>query len=200
MKSKRNNIVLENNKVIKTFIRGDKAHELMIYKMLAQANVRHAQVLSYNDHQIVLSYISGETLLDIFMRCEQNHDSFVSYLDLWFDYMMDFYKATKTYRHGDVHLSNFIYQDGQVIGLDFEQAIEQELIKDIVDLICYVLFYEPKLTSYKIDTVVSWFAHLPIKKQWDKQTWMDELQEALHRLNLRRKTSYMVDWSFLFKE
>lgn len=198
MKSKRNSVKQVGNTIIKTYRLGDIAHEVMIYRMLQQANVAHAKVLAVSLNQLQLEYLSGATLLEILIDAEAKQISFIPYLNQWFAYMLEFYKATVSYRHGDVHLSNFIVHHNQVIGLDFEQAIQQEPVKDIADCMVYLLFYNPILTSYKKETVATWFAQLPIRKQISDDEWYSELEEALHRLNLRRQSSYSVDWDFLF--
>jgi len=116
-----------------------------------------------------------------------------------FSYMEQFYKATKNYRHGDVNLSNFILVNREVVGIDFEQAVIQEPIKDMVDVICSGLFYEPILTDYKKTTVALWVLNHPWRKHYKNQQWLDELSDAMHRLNQRRKTDYDLDWNFIFK-
>jgi tRNA A-37 threonylcarbamoyl transferase component Bud32 len=199
MKSKRNNIELINQQIVKTFIKGDYQLEAQIYEFLKNAHVKHAAVIQVNTNQLVLEYIKGPTLLELLVVCEKSRESFVPYLNRWFVYMRQFYKATKNYRHGDVNLSNFILVDDEVVGLDFEQALIQNPIKDVVDVMCFVLFYEPILTDYKKTTIADWFLNHPWRKHYDKEQWLDELTEAMHRLNKRRKTNYDLDWEFIFK-
>lgn len=197
MKSKRNNLQIKNQHVVKTFIHGNFELECNIYRLLELANVRHASVIEAKDNQLTLEYLEGPCLLDILIDCEQRNDSFVPYLDLWFNYMLLFYDATKQYRHGDVHLSNFLLVNHEVIGLDFEQAMIENSIKDITDIICYTLFYEPVLTEYKKRNLREWFNKHPWRDRFDDQTWLIELNGSLQKLNIRRGTTYKVDWSFI---
>jgi tRNA A-37 threonylcarbamoyl transferase component Bud32 len=199
MKSKRNNIQLINQRIVKTFIKGDCQLEVQIYELLKSANINHASVIDVKHNQLILEHIQGPTLLELLVTCEQNQESFVPYLNRWLTYMEQFYKATKNYRHGDVNLSNFILVGEDVVGLDFEQALIQDPIKDMADVMCYVLFYEPILTDFKRNTVALWFQNHPWRLQLNHKIWIDELSDAMYRLNHRRNTDYVVDWSFILK-
>ena len=199
MKSKRNNIQLINQQIVKTFIKGDCQLEVKIYEALESAQINHAKLIQVKTNQLILEYIEGPTLLELLVMCEKKQESFVPYLDLWLVYMEQFYKATKNYRHGDVNLSNFILVNHEVVGIDFEQAVIEDPIKDMVDVICFVLFYEPILTDYKKTTVALWFLNHPWRKHYNDQQWLDELSDAMDRLNQRRKTDYNLDWDFIFK-
>ena len=199
MKSRRNKIQRHGNTVIKTFVFGNFDRELLIYQCLNEAHVDHASIIDVRGDELVLEYLNGIDLLTLFLKYEQSQISFVHMLNLWFEYMQAFYKATKHYRHGDVHLGNFIFVNEKVIGLDFEQAQQEDPIKDVSDLVCYILFYHPVLTKYKMETIKEWINHHPWIDKYHQKQWIDELNASLDRLNSRRETNYVMDWMFLFE-
>lgn len=198
MKSRRNKIQKQDEVIIKTFIYGNFERELHIYKCLETECVDHATIIEVHQDELVLEYLNGRDLLSLFMDYEHDQKSFIHILNLWFEYMQAFYKATKHYRHGDVHLGNFILVNDKVIGLDFEQAQQEHPIKDVSDLMCYILFYHPVLTQYKLTTVKQWFNQHPWFQLYNQNEWIDELDSSLARLNSRRETHYIMDWKFLF--
>lgn len=197
MVSKRNKVVLENNVVKKTFIEGDINQEIFVYKRLNDYQVDCAKMIGVKNDTLILSYLPGETLLECFIKCEELKISMQNYLQYWTIYMDKFYKAMAGYRFNDVNYANFIIQKDKIVAVDFESVEKGNMYEDVCAFICFGLYYKPIETEYKKNQLLLWF-----KKHYihliSKEEWITKLEQALFELNIRRKTTYTMDWNFLF--
>ncbi len=195
--SKRNKVVLENNVIKKTFIAGDIHQEIFVYKTLTTSNVDCAEIIGVENNTLKLSYLTGKTLLEHFIECEISQQSMQKYFQYWTTYMQKFHKALQGYRFNDVNYANFIVQTQKIVAVDFENVEKGSMFQDISTFICYGLFYKPVVTEYKKNQLSLWF-NRNYAQLLNKQEWVGYLNEALLELNKRRKTTYFVDWDFLF--
>ncbi len=189
----RNKVVIENQQVVKTYISGNIQREIEIYQCLKASNIHCAPIISINDQSLVLGLVSGESMYDIFQKCELNQLDFLPYLNQWVDYMQKFHGACHPYRYGDVNMTNFIYHNQKWVGIDFEQATLGTLLEDLADMMGYILYYHPVLTPYKKDCVKQWWCH-SLRFIFNGQE-NRYLNQAMQRLNERRKEAYSCEWS-----
>jgi len=195
--SKRNRVIKEGNRVIKTFIVGDINQELFVYKKLKNANVDCADIITVDETTLVLSYIPGKTLLEYLIECEKSQQSMQTYFQYWTDYMKKFHQAMNGFRFSDVNYANFIVVEHKIIAVDFENVETGTMIQDVAAFICYGLFYKPIATKYKKNQLSIWFKQNYSQTQ-SKEKWFASLEYALFELNKRRNTEYEMDWNFLF--
>lgn len=195
--SKRNKVELENNIIKKTFIDGDIHQEIFVYKTLTTNDVECAEIIKVESNTLMLSYLSGKTLLEHFIECEISQQSMQKYFQYWTTYMQQFTKALVGYRFNDVNYANFIVQTEKIVAVDFESVEKGSMFQDISAFICYGLFYKPVFTEYKKNQLSLWFNRNYIQLL-SKDEWIKYFNESLLELNIRRKTTYSVDWDFLF--
>lgn len=195
--SKRNKVFKEKGVVKKTFVMGNINHEVYMYNQLKKHNIKTAQLIDVSNETITMSTISGETLLDIFIRHEQQKKDMQKYFTLWYIYMEKFHKALPTMIFDDVNFSNFIVSNNEIIAVDFENVRIGNQQEDIATFICYGLFYNPILTTYKKQQLSTFFKEY-YKGKTSEALWYHYLDKALANLNIRRNKQYKVDWSFLF--
>lgn len=189
----RNEIVFESKKVIKTFTVGDIKVERAIYQQLKDSPIRTAELLDWTDDTLVLSVVNGMTMNQLFEQHEQSNQDFLNYLIQWEHYLNLWHQWVKVYRYGDVNMNNFIYNQNEWVGIDFEQAVEGSIYEDIADMICFILFHSPKLSDYKYDLVAQWMEVSLLHKSIHTDVWKTYLLEALKRLNQRRNKEYKMD-------
>lgn len=195
--SKRNKVELENNVIKKTFIAGDIHQEIFVYKTLTASNVECAEMIGVENNTLKLSYLTGKTLLEHFIECEVSQKSMQTYFQYWTTYMNKFHKALVDYRFNDVNYANFIVQTHKIVAVDFENVEKGNMFQDISAFICYGLYYKPIATDYKKNQLSLWFKE-NYAELLKKDEWVGYLCESLSELNKRRKTTYHMDWDFLF--
>jgi len=190
-KSKRNTVLLRNNIVEKHCASVELANiELQILEQLKKAGVNVPQVYSQNGAVLKMEYIPGKTLPDLIEEYEASVttdelscNGVAMEIIKWFD---DFYRAVATEEiRGDVNGRNFIFNNNQCWGVDFEERIYGTKEQDIGRLIAFVLTYDPPHTTVKTAFASSLLYHGVNILKLDAQEicrWRDlEFQAMLKR-------------------
>jgi tRNA A-37 threonylcarbamoyl transferase component Bud32 len=160
-KSKRNDVYLikdqsENEYVMKKFkCPEDMKKELEMLILLKERNINVPKVILWHDNTIIMEFIKGKTLLEIFEEYEKENVAPQEIIEELYDWLVDFYALFKQDSNtsvifGDVNFSNFIVAD-KIYGIDFEMCSHGEIEQDIGRLCAFALSYSPEFTDWKIN-------------------------------------------------
>jgi len=111
------------------------------------------KVISRENNLIAMEYIEGVTLTDFIELAETDTVSLYPNIvaERLADWFTAFYDALpQGCIRGDVNCRNFIVTpDGNIAGVDFEEAYFGEREADLGRLIAFILTYTPQYTDYK---------------------------------------------------
>ena len=128
--------------VAKMFIAGRFKNELSILRLSWSHGLAVPNVLEARDDVIVMSFISGETLVDRINRTFETH--LIDKLAEWY------YKYHRVHEQikGDPRLRNFIVHKDQIFGVDFEESRKDFWMVDIAGVCASLLdtnpIYDPR--------------------------------------------------------
>ncbi|MCJ7817749.1 MAG: hypothetical protein MUP60_02760 [Candidatus Thorarchaeota archaeon] len=123
--------------VAKMFIAGRFKNELSILRSSWSHGLAVPNVLEARDDVIVMSFISGETLVD---RINQTFEPHL--MDKLAEWYYNYHKVHGQIK-GDPRLRNFIVHDNQIFGVDFEESREDLWMVDIAGVCASLLDTDP---------------------------------------------------------
>lgn len=154
MKSKRHNVYLVDAVIEKHFT-SSKAFYKELH-MLSQ--LTFPEIFSYSEEDLVIrmTYIPGQTLLEVLAHYEEIYD-----VDKAFEVMI---KAMDTLNHFherfqnvmrfyDMNLRNFLVSD-EVHMIDYETVKTGDIKLDYIDMIAMVMHYDPLDTPFKSELFI----------------------------------------------
>jgi len=159
-RSKRNTVLRYGNTVEKRFPSAEAAAvEAGILERLYAAHVRVPNPVAREGCALIMPYIPGETLPDIFARFENSpeqtdHQSEIRKVaDGVINWLGDFYRAVNAEKtgeiRGDVNGRNFLWDGEYCRGIDFEERVTGAIEQDVGRLIAFSLTYDPPETPVK---------------------------------------------------
>lgn len=134
--------------VAKMFIAGRFENEVSILKSSWLHGLAVPKVLKAKDNVILMNFIPGETFVDRINRTFETH--LIDKLAKWY---YNYHTAHKQIK-GDPRLRNFIYQDNQIFGVDFEESCSGPWMLDIAGVSASLLDTNPVFDKRK--RVLSW--------------------------------------------
>jgi len=166
----------------------DCEYEVAMLNLLRYYKVNVPRILASNDAGILLEYIDGENLCDLFAKAEKDNDyaeEIIIALARWFK---GYYDATGGKSRGDINLRNFIYDsvNSRLYGIDFENTNFRSPVYDIGDLLAYLVSYEPAFTGWKCEWIKRVAAAFIMELNLRADQVREQYCEALHALELRR--------------
>lgn len=188
---KKNSFILKMHKDPRVFFK-----EIALLESLKQQGIRVPEVLYRDKKHLIMEYIDGETLTDMFERMERSGmppEVVYPIVDSLCRWLKDFYEAvrSKTKKPAvmkDVNLRNFIFYDDKIYGIDFEEVSEGRPEEDIGKICAFLLTYSPEYTPWKLK-VAKYIRDVAIKKlKLDPELVMDELINELSAIEKRRKS------------
>ncbi|MBE0525309.1 MAG: hypothetical protein IH631_00080, partial [Candidatus Thorarchaeota archaeon] len=123
--------------VAKMFIAGRFKNELSVLRASWSHGLAVPNVLEARDDVIVMSFISGETLVD---RINQTFEPHL--MDKLAEWYYNYHKVHGQIK-GDPRLRNFIVHDNQIFGVDFEESREDLWMVDIAGVCASLLDTDP---------------------------------------------------------
>ena len=134
--------------VAKLFIAGRFQNELSILKTSWAQGLAVPLVLEARDDVILMEFIPGELFVD---RINRTFDPLL--IDKLAEWYNNFHQAHGKVK-GDPRLRNFIIQDDQIFGVDFEETREDLWMVDIAGVCASLLDTNPIFDSRKL--TLSW--------------------------------------------
>lgn len=177
--------------VWKQYEQGDTMYELAMLKLLRNNRLKTPTVLAASDAGILLQYVQGVNLCELFAQAEREHDyaeEIVFELVRWFK---RYYEATGGKSRGDINLRNFIYNEEEhaLYGLDFENTNFRSPVYDIGDLLAYLINYEPAFSDWKCEWLKRVASAFIVELRLSATELRKQYQAALHDLEQRRSVA-----------
>jgi tRNA A-37 threonylcarbamoyl transferase component Bud32 len=129
--------------VAKMFILGNYNLELSVLVESWKHNITIPEVIDARDNVILMSYVPGEPLVEIINRTFE--PLIIERLAQWYH---DFHSVHDKIK-GDPRLRNFIYNDGVLYGIDFEEAQSGPWLLDIGGISASLLDTNPIFDTRK---------------------------------------------------
>jgi hypothetical protein len=136
---------------------GGPATEESVLIECAKAGVRVPRLLAHIENAIVMEFIEGDNVADVFDEaCDRatapdpsnELNAMGNALARW---LWEFHGAFSHHRiRGDGILRNFIIDSSGIVGLDFEESSEGDPIDDLGFLISNILMTDPPFTELKL--------------------------------------------------
>lgn len=133
------------------------------YEILAglhEAGLRVPQPYGCFGNMLVLEEIKGELLTDVVEKESVPVDTWTRELALWFH---EFHRAQKINGmfklKNDNNLRNFIFSEGQVFGLDFEQEEYGPRERDLGQVCVFIISDRPSFTNKKYGAVARFISY-----------------------------------------
>ncbi|MBQ9992350.1 MAG: hypothetical protein IJP33_02845 [Firmicutes bacterium] len=166
----------------------DCEYEVAMLNLLRYYKVNVPRILASNDAGILLEYIEGENLCELFAKAEKDNDyaeEIIVALARWFK---GYYDATGGKSRGDINLRNFIYDsaNSRLYGIDFENTNFRSPIYDVGDLLAYLINYEPAFTGWKCEWIKRVAAAFIMELNLRSDQVREQYRQALRDLEIRR--------------
>lgn len=166
--------------------------EVKVNNILKQGACKVPDILKKEDRTVLYEDLGDITLLDWYEEEERkdsvNYSNMVYILANW---MKEFYSATSkhykdTYTINDINFRNFIVNNGEIYGIDFEQSKFGKIETDAGRLIAFALTYEPIMTEWKIVFSKILLNILIETLNIDKVVTIEERDRELREIEIRR--------------
>lgn len=105
------------------------------------------EILYKNSDSLIMEYIQGELAADLAARLDTG--DWVDGLALWMAKLHRLVKGTDSLLKADVNLRNFIYSNGKIYGLDFENTAYGDMRTDLGNLCFFILTNTPSFKREK---------------------------------------------------
>ena len=116
-------------------------------KMLQKLGIPIPKIIYKNNDNLILQYIQGELVGDLVER--QGIGNWIDEFALWMVNLHKISNKTGNLLKMDVNLRNFIYSDGKIYGLDFEEISYGDLRTDLANICFFILTNKPSFTKEK---------------------------------------------------
>lgn len=166
--------------------------EVKVNNILKQEACKVPDILKKEEITVLYEDLGDITLLDWYEEEERkdsvNYSNMVYILANW---MKEFYSATSkhykdTYTINDINFRNFIVNNGEIYGIDFEQSKFGKIETDAGRLIAFALTYEPIMTEWKIVFSKILLNILIETLNIDKGLTIEERDRELREIEMRR--------------
>ena len=128
------------------------------YSILQEAKgfgIMVPEVYEKSNSVIIMEYIPGEALVDTLNGSETGLKDKQEQVELLTDWFVKFHtgfrKADRSLLRSDCNLRNFIFGNGKIWGLDFEETDWGDPVKDIGAVCAAILDTDPMFTDWKVD-------------------------------------------------
>ncbi|MFO7991391.1 MAG: phosphotransferase [Thermoplasmata archaeon] len=157
--SKKNNVFkIEyggNRYVVKRFsdeFKEGMEREKEVLTRCMESGVHVPRIIEYRHGSLVMEYIPGDDCKNSFL--DRGVDGKKELLAKVAGWLFDFHKAFEFKgRRGDSILANFILSRRDIYGIDFEESVEGDYLRDIGDLCTSVLRLKPAFTESRFSMV-----------------------------------------------
>jgi len=108
---------------------------------LRAAGAAVPRILCTGNDSLLLEYIEGELAADLAEKLDTG--AWIEALALWLAKLHSIREGKGSVLKGDVNLRNFLYRDGQIYGLDFENMTHGDPRTDLGNLCFFILTNSP---------------------------------------------------------
>lgn len=158
-------LVSKRNQVYKVLLHKNRNSQLAIMKkyspsnlnlleieyknitMLKESGILVPKIIHKNCNSLIMEYIEGELVVDLVDRLDTG--DWIDKLALWMSELHKLSRGNSSLLKKDVNLRNFIYKDGQIYGLDFEEIVHGDGRIDLGNICFFILTNEPAYENEK---------------------------------------------------
>ncbi|WP_352419113.1 hypothetical protein [Proteiniborus sp.] len=115
--------------------------------MLKDSDILVPEILYKNKDSLIMEYVQGELVVDLVDRLKIG--KWLDKLALWMTKLHDIKKGKNSLLKKDVNLRNFIYSNGNIYGLDFEEVGYGDIRLDLSNICFFILRNEPSFKKEK---------------------------------------------------
>ncbi|MFA5523769.1 MAG: hypothetical protein WDA24_05365 [Tissierellales bacterium] len=115
--------------------------------MLKELGILVPEIIHKDKDSLIMEYVEGELVVDLVERLDNG--DWIDKLALWLSELHKNSKENGSLLKKDVNLRNFIYRDGQIYGLDFEEIDYGDLRLDLGNICFFILTNEPAFKKEK---------------------------------------------------
>lgn len=166
--------------------------------LLQKVNVRAPRIIYRGKTSLLLEYIPGEPLVDVFCSeealSENNHLSPSTHkiINQMCNWLKGFYTLTPKelgYQAvlGDPNFRNFIL-NSELYGIDFEEVQRGEAEKDIGRLCAFALTYDKPFTEWKHAFVDCFVDRIAGEMNLDRAYINQNISEEIEKIRIRRES------------
>ncbi len=109
--------------------------------MLKESGILVPDIIHKDSDSLIMEYIEGELVVDLVERLDMGE--WTDSLALWMANLHKLSDGNSSLLKKDVNLRNFIYRNGQVYGLDFEEIGQGDVRLDLGNICFFILTNEP---------------------------------------------------------
>ncbi|WP_326906683.1 RIO1 family regulatory kinase/ATPase domain-containing protein [Sedimentibacter sp. MB31-C6] len=194
--SKRNNVfrIVENDStyILKKFKNQENyIKEIEILNVLKNAGVNVPSIIKSDENCIYLEDLGSVTLLDWYEEQEKQNKLDINmvynlcrWLKVFYREVLELHKEQVILT--DVNFRNFIINDNEIYGIDFEQVCEGIILEDVGKFSAYALTYEPVMTEWKINFRNKFIDIMSKELNIDKEKIILEEKKELLAMERRR--------------
>lgn len=149
-------------------------------------------VEAHQDLEICMSYIKGETLLDLYLHWETSAwQAYTAFLLEFSQYHRAIYTELNHYKKnmilGDMNFRNYIINGSQISRIDYETCIVGNQESDIGKLAAFALTYEPAFTDWKKTFTENLIEVFSKTLSISKEKVIHEMENELDAIEVRRR-------------
>lgn len=115
--------------------------------MLKESGILVPEIIYKDNDSLIMEYIEGALVVDLVERLDNG--DWIDKLALWMTELHKNSKGNGSLLKKDVNLRNFIYRNGQIYGLDFEEIGYGDVRLDLGNICFFILTNEPDLKKEK---------------------------------------------------
>ncbi len=158
--------------------------------------IKVPKILGHNREILLLEYLPGHDCKKLFLE-SKNKNTKKHILSGIAEWLSNFHSAFKfEKRKGDCILTNFIYSDDEVYGIDFEESIEGDYLRDIGDLGTSILRLKPSFTEERFSMVDHFITQYFSYTSREKVDLTEKIVESLeHYSKYSSHGKVMKEWA-----
>lgn len=116
-------------------------------QMLKSSGIPIPEIIYKDRDSLIMEYIQGELVVDLVERLQIG--DWIDEFALWMTRLHEVSRRNSNLLKKDVNLRNFIYSNGQIYGLDFEEIGYGDVRIDLGNICFFILTNEPSFKKEK---------------------------------------------------
>jgi len=177
--------------VYKKYTCGDVGTEYAALNALKYLRV--PVVLDKGEDSLDLTYIEGPTMLSVLEESEAGGTPSEPFTEEFICFLESFYTALPGQVYGDINFRNFIFSNGKLFGVDFEEVRAGEKEEDIGRAAAFLLTYAPAFTEYKKEAAAGLIRYAAGRLRLDSSCILQAAEKELLNMGQRRGKSIPGD-------
>lgn len=177
--------------------------EVDLLRHLREYEVMVPDIYFTSNNLIIMEYIAGEIMLDRILSLEESEvtcssEEVYQTINQLAQWLLSFYQAMRKWKKRlyvkeDVNLRNFIYSQGKIYGIDFENTHPGVIEADVGKLCAFLLTYTPEFTEWRCSFTEKLIRIFSRELLLDTEVVIRAMRKEITVIAHRRKTSYSME-------